>query len=99
MTDTVAPTTAKAYGTGLRQWKKFVEQFDCASELVNPSEQALSGFVAWLASPFRKAKRPLGIRASSISNYLRAIRLAHVTQGLPNPLANAPLVDCLLRGV
>lgn len=87
----LAPATQQNYRSGARRYLKFCEHFSVSSPYP-ASEQALSGFVAYL---FQEK-----LASSTIKNYLSAIRYTQIALGLGDPnMRDMRRLEYVVKGV
>ena len=88
-----SPSTVRSYSSAQRQFLSFCSQWNLFNDNGLPlpaSELTILRFIASLS------KR---LAASSIRNYLSAVRNLHIIYGLPDPLQDLPRVPLVLKGL
>ena len=88
-----SPSTVRSYSSAQRQFPSFCSQWNLFNDNGLPlpaSELTILRFIAFLS------KR---LAASSIRNYLSAVRNLHIIYGLPDPLQDLPRVPLVLKGL
>ena len=87
-----APSTIRTYCSAQRQFLNFCKQFGQVNQdesILPASEITILRFIAY-------AGRRLS--ASSVRNYLSAVRNLHLVFGFPDPLKGLPRVPLVLKG-
>ena len=88
-----APSTIRTYCSSQRQFLNFCKQFGQVNQdksILPASEITILRFIAF-------AGRRLS--ASSVRNYLSAVRNLHIVFGFPDPLKGLPRVPLVLKGL
>ena len=93
LTNTWSPNTIKSYSSAQRQFLAFCERFQFRSTsgfYLPATELIILRFIAFIR------KR---LSASTVKNYLSAIRSLHLLYGLPDPLENAVCIPLVVHGL
>ncbi len=84
----VAPSTRRVYASGVRCFERFCTSHGLHS--LPASEHTIRLFCT---------KESARVTAATISTYVAAIRMNHLTCGFADPTADAPLLSLLLTGI
>ena len=84
----IAPATRRSYTSGERRYLDFCRLHRL--EALPTTDLILSSFAAYLT----RFVKPGTIRA-----YLSAVLNLHIELGIPDPFLDAPLLQCVMRGI